>query len=352
MKLTSTSLLCVVFLAVLLAACGKTTPVASPTPQPAAPTPPPPSATPTADVQATVNAAVGLTATASAAAQATVNAAVKSTVVAMPTWTPQPTVQGNSMSEEELAALIEKSVNEAVNATNQANQQTTQATADGTITAAEAQTIYVAAANADQLIAYSEELIEAYLGLYAEYATATIQLLTAIEQDLSVMATNMEQIATIASKGAQSATAAIKELNAAAQSAGTKASQVKTSSQDYGKKVSKEVSDREKAAMEVKPDKVPTDLQSTIAALYTFTDALKSGFTDGKINPAELNKISQASANARAGLSKFGGAQLGGLSGGMEALTRQAARGQWPQAKAELPKFEKSLPARPGGLRP
>ena len=85
------------------------------------------------------------------------------------------------MTEEELAALIDAAVAEAVAASEETATATTAATADDTLTQEEIETIEIYLSGADEAIAYAEELIEAYYGLYGELALETIELLIAIE---------------------------------------------------------------------------------------------------------------------------------------------------------------------------
>ncbi len=106
------------------------------------------SAQPTPDTQATVNAAIAATGTAQASLQATIDAAVKATVTAAPT--PTPSVQYVTMSEEELAALIDQAVAEAITATQQCSTATTTATADGAVTQEEVNTVQVYLVDAEE----------------------------------------------------------------------------------------------------------------------------------------------------------------------------------------------------------
>jgi len=87
---------------------------------------------PTPDTRATVQAAMAGTTTAQANTEATVVAAVQATVLALPTATPA--AEYVSMSEEELAVLIDQAVTDAAAATEACSTVATGATADDAMT--------------------------------------------------------------------------------------------------------------------------------------------------------------------------------------------------------------------------
>jgi len=115
--------------------------------------------------------------------QATIDASVKATIATMPTPTIPASV--STMSEEELAVLIDQAVVEAASTTQQCSAAATQAAADDTLTQEEVDSVQAYVVDAEQAIAYAEALIAAYYGTYGELAAETLTLLQAIEQDLS-----------------------------------------------------------------------------------------------------------------------------------------------------------------------
>ena len=82
-----------------------------------------------------VNTAVAGTQQAQALGQATVNANILTAMPATPT--PGPTVEYVTLTEEELAALIDQAVAEAVTATEQATTAVTYTTTDSAVTSEE-----------------------------------------------------------------------------------------------------------------------------------------------------------------------------------------------------------------------
>jgi hypothetical protein len=319
------------------------------------------------DTQATVDAAVAATAQAAANIQATVNVSVAQTATAMPPQpTPGPTVEYVTMTEEELAALIDQSVNAAVAATTQASTATTQATSDDNLTQEEVNTVYVYAQAADAAIAYADEVINAYYDLYGDLATETLDMLSAVEQDLNAMAENtaalnasLQEINDTLAQGITLAEDTINQLEATAQQAQANVADAQVQAQNWANNLHAEIEDRANAALAIKPNELPTDKISALQSAFDYVDLVKNSLADNKLSKDELNGIAQLGANASAGLQSFGGAQLQGMSGKINEITGQLARGQMPQARAGLGSFETSLgtrpsmPSRPGsGLKP
>lgn len=307
---------------------------------------------PTPDTQATVNAAVAATSTTQASMQATIDAAVKATAAAAPTATPS--VVYVTMSEEELAALIDQAVAEAITSTQQCSTATTAATADGTVTQQEVDAIEVYLTDAEQAIAYADELLNAYYGLYGELATETLALLQAIEQDLALLNESLaainatlQDISALLEQGVALTEQTLAQLNAAAQKASANAAAAQAKAQTWLGTVQTELDKRAANALAVQPGQIAANRQAALLAAFEYVDAVRQALTDNKISPAELAQIAQLGANAAAGLQAQGGPQLQKLAGSINALTAQVARGQWPQAQAGLSEFEAALGARP-----
>ncbi len=311
--------------------------------------------TPTPDVEATVNAAVSATAQAQANVQATVDTAVQATTVAAPTSTPS--AEYVTMSEEELAALIDQAVAEASTSTQECSTAATQATADDTVTQGEVQTVEVYLANADEAIAYAEEVINAYNDLYGELATESLATLQAIEQDLAVMSGNtaaindsLQEINTTLESGLTLAEDTINQLNSAAQAAQDSAQQAQQQAQGWAQNHQSEIENRAAQALSVKPNNIPPDVQAALASAFNYVDAIHGALGDNKITKTELMNIAQLGANTAAGFQTRGNLDLKQFSNSVNKITGQLARGQVPQAKSGLGNFEKSLGARPAGV--
>lgn len=307
----------------------------------------------TTSAQAAIDAAVkATTAAQSAAAQPTAastptaqpSVVVKQTVVVTviaPTATPKPatpvpTVNAVSMTEEELAALIDKAVQEAVAATTTATTTTATYAADGTLTTQEVAALLASSTAAQTEISQALALAQSYYDLYAQIATDTLATLQAIEQDLNSMSQSMAQMTQILSQGQATAQAALTQLQATATKAQTAAQNAQTKEKNWAKTVQTELDNRANAALNVQPNNVPTDLKGAVANVNTYIDTVRNATGDNKISKTELGAISQAGANANAGLSKFGGTEFSGLSTAINTTTKQAARGETQKAKASL----------------
>jgi hypothetical protein len=343
---------------------------------------------PSVDTAATVSAAVQATTLAQANLAATVDAAVKATAAAQPTTasqatptlaaaaqksatpkppTPSPTPSVNyvTMTEEELAAVIDQAVKEAVAATT-ASTTTTTYSADGTLTAQEVQAMQTAVTAAQTEISQALALMQAYYDLYAQIATDTLTTLQAIEQDLNslatsmnAMATSLAQISTTLSQGLTLAQSTITQLQSYATKASQTAANVQAKEKTWAQTVQKELDQRATAALNVKPTNVPTDFRSTTQSVSTYLDTVRAALADSKVTQKELSAISLAGANATAGLKQFGGAEGQNLANSINTMTRQLARGETTKAKnsfAGLEQSARSLPSVPsspgGGIQP
>jgi len=336
-----------------LAACQSAAPTATPAP--------------TVDTAATVSAAVQATSAAQASFAATVDAAVKATSAAQttptraaastqPAATPKPSgatatpaASYTTMTEEEMAALIDQAVKEAVTATTTASTTTTSATSDGTVSSGEAQTINVNVSLATEEIAQALALMQGYYGLYYDLAVETLALLQALEQDLNSMSQSLVQITQILAQGQVNTQAAISQLQAAATKANTTAVNAQAKEKNLTKTLQTELDKRATTALAAKPTNVPADLKATGQSVSTYIETVRSALGD-KVTKSELSAISLAGANAVAGLSKNGGTQFQGLATSINNTTKQVARGELPKAKSSLGALEqsaKSLPSMP-----
>ncbi len=314
-----------------------------------------PLATPTPNAQATINAAVNATMTAQASTQSAIDAAVHATLTAVAAQvTPTPQVETVTLTEEELAAMIDTAVAEAATATAASAAASEQATADGTVTQEEVITVQVEVVGAEEAIAYAEELLTMYDYVYGELATETLVLLQAVEADLAAMAQStaevaaaLEDIATALEQGVALADETITQLENAAQAAGAKAAQIQAQNQAWYTALAAELETRAATFLDVAPNAVATDRLGAIQDTFYYLDSVRGALDDSKLSAAELSTIAQLGANAAAGLQSQGGPQLQALAGTVNQITEQLARGQLPQARANLVALEQGLGERP-----
>jgi hypothetical protein len=295
-----------------------------------------------------IQMAIAQTTTAEVTFQSAVNQAVEATVVAMPsTPTPQPTVDPYTLTEEELAALIDSSCEDAVAAFTEASSANTQATSDGTYTEDEIYNTIYYVYDAETAIAYTQDLINMYYNLYGEYASESLDLLYAVENDLNDLSTTMTEIEAILSQGAQTASAAIEQLNTTLETVQAKAGEMQTKAQEFKNKLPEVLDQRENNFANRVPTEVASDRDGAILQVYTYLDSIKTAFEDRKISSTEMGQIAQLAANAKASINQSGGPRLQGFSGNIDAITRNLSRGDWPSAQRDIGGFEASLPSRP-----
>ncbi|MBN2391464.1 MAG: hypothetical protein JXR84_12120 [Anaerolineae bacterium] len=314
-----------------------------------------PLATPAPNAQATIDAAVNATMTAQANMQSAIDAAVNATLTAVAAQaTPTPQVETVTLTEEELAAMIDTAVAEAATATTASASASEQATADGTVTQEEVITVQVEVVGAEEAIAYAEELLTLYGDMYGELATETLVVLQAIEADLAAMAHStaevaaaLEEIATALEQGVALAEETITQLETAAQAAAAKAAQIQAQNQVWYTALAAELETRATKFLGIAPDAVAPDRLGAIQDAFYYLDTVREALDDSKLSAAELSDIAQLGANAAAGLQAQGGPQLQALSGSVNQITEQLARGQLTQARASLSTLEQGLGERP-----
>ncbi len=309
-------------------------------------------------VDATIAASVSGTSTASAAASA---ASASPTTASAAAATPVESEAVVQMTEEELAALIDQSVAAAVAAVEETSTATSEATADSSVDQNETQEIYVTVQTADEAIAYALELVTAYEDQYGELAEEALAAMQEIENDLNAMNQNMEalvkeldDINASLQQGLELATETITQLQNTAQAASAKAQEAQSEVQGYVQNLPAEMEGRVSTMLDVQPDNVPADLQSSVQAAFNYLDGTRQAMADHKVTSQELQEIARLGANASAGLKQFGGAKFTSLAdaiGGAQGITAQLARGQYNQAMQGLSGLERSLGERPGNGR-
>jgi hypothetical protein len=330
---------------------------------------------------ATVNAAVQATAQAQSSTSATIDAAVKATnAAAKPAATPTPVAQATApatattapaaapvaqptpippeqyatMTEEEIAALIDQAVAEAVAATSSTSSSTTTATSDDALTQAEIDALIAVTNEALALIEAANAAIGAYYDLYGDLAVETVAALQAIEQELSAMNDSLIVIAesltamnAALQQGLILAQDTIDQLEAAAQTAKTNIAGVQTQAQSWLQSVQADLNKRAQTVLDIQPDNIATNRQGALQNLAAYVDTVHGALEDAKISADELAAIALNGANASASLKAVGGTELKGLSDSINSLTTQLARGQMPQAKASFTALQGSIPSLP-----
>jgi len=324
----------------ILSACGK--PVATPS---------------TNDV---VNTAVAGTQQAQALAQATINA---SALTARPsTPTAGPTVEYTTLTEEELATLINQAVTQAIAATEQTTAAVTTTTSDNTVTSEEVTYVYDYYYNADYYVEQTEQLLNEYYSLYSDLAQQMIVELNGIQSELAQMNdtlssidSSLQQINSTLQQGLAVAEETINQLETTAQTAQTSAQELQAQAQDMMSQLQADQQARLEAISQIQPNNIPTDRRGSLQTAFQFLDTANLAMGDNKLSRDELMNLAQLGANAQAGFQNFGGKagiaggpDLSQFTGKFSEITGQLARGQMPQARGNVDTFERSLGNRPG----
>ncbi len=315
----------------------------------------------------TVNTAVAGTQQAQALGQATVNAGVLTAIPATPT--PGPTIDYVALTEEELAALIDEAVAQAVAATEQATTAVTTTTTDDAVTTEEVVYVYDYYYYADYYVEYAEDLMAEYYYLYSDLATEMITELSSIETELAQLNdtltsidSSLQEISGTLEQGLAVAEESIAQLEAAAQQAQTNAQELQTQAQDMISVLQAEQQGRVDQLSQIQPNNIPADKAAALQSAFDFVDFANTAMGDNKLSMDELTNLAQLGKNTQAGFTSFGGAGGAGggpdltqFSGKFDEITTQLARGQMPQARGNIGQFESSLGSRPtpgagGGL--
>ena len=323
-----------------------------------------PAANPTEDPNNAINTAVAGTQQAQILAEATASS-IKMSAPATPT--PGPTVEYVTMTEEELVALIDEAVDEAVAATEQTTTAVTTTTTDDAVTSEEVVYVYDYYYYADYYVEYAEELMAEYYTLYADLATemivemdAIVNELNQVNDTLSSIDSSLQEINTTIQQGAEATQEAVAQLENAAQTAQSNAQELASQAQDMASVLQTDQQARVDAISNIQPNSIPTDQIAALQSAFTFIDSANTAMGDNKLSKDELMNLAQLGANAQAGFQTFGGPGGGG-PGGLDLskfsskfgeITTQFARGQIPQARGGVNQFESSLGGRPGGGGP
>ncbi|MFZ1755233.1 MAG: hypothetical protein WBO46_19610 [Caldilineaceae bacterium] len=345
----------------------------------------------TPNVEATVAAAVQATAVAQTQMQVSVDAAVQATTVAQNasaalTPTPTPVVITTTetvteivteivyvpqdvyvtMSEDELEALIDEAVAQAVAATEASAEAAAAATSDAVVTSQEVESVEVYVHLAEETIAYAEEVLATYGQLYTDSSAEMVAALNGIQQELATLndsaasiATSLAEISTSLEAGLALAEESIAQLESAAIAAQATADQVQAQAVVWQAAVQAQVAQAQTAQaafqnqaadfaaliQDIQPQQMAADLPASLQMVRSFAEVAQHSLADGQIDQNEILAIAQAGANASAGLQRFGGPQMQGMSGSIDTITSALARNDLPAAQQGLDGLNRQMPA-------
>ncbi|HMR64691.1 MAG TPA: hypothetical protein PKE64_11835 [Anaerolineae bacterium] len=265
--------------------------------------------------------------------------AVAAEMAAVPTYT-----------EDELAAMIDTAVAEAVAATEDYTTATTTATEDGQVTAEEVQTIEVYVQAADAAVAAADEMIGAYYAYFGELAVETVDELSAIEEELDQIEDNIETmndtlvlVEDTLNQGLELAEETIAQIENTAAAATDNLQAVQDQAQAWAGEVHTQVENRAQTLQTFQPTQLATDLPASLQQTQQFIDGVNSATGDKMLSRAELDQIAQLGVNAAASLDANGGPALQQLSGSVRSVTETLVRGNVGQAQLDLGGLQANL---------
>jgi hypothetical protein len=274
------------------------------------------------------------------------------------TPTPGPTPAYATLTEEQLAALIDAAVAEAIAASDDAASAVYTTAADDTITAEEATVVYNYYTYADYYVESAEELLATYYDLYDELASEMLDELSAIEEELAQLNTtlasideSLQEISAALEQGLAISEEMITQLENAALSTQANADELKAQAQDMMAVMQLDQQNRLNEIAQIQPNNVPNDRVSALQSAFSFVDATNLALADDKLSQVELHNLAQLGKNAQAGLPQLGrgttGAASTQLAGKFDEVSQQLARGQISQGRSNLGQIERSLGQRP-----
>lgn len=262
------------------------------------------------------------------------------------TITPMPVVDPYTLSEEELAALLDASYEEAIYNSADAADSAELSVEDGLVTEEEIFSTVYFIYESEAAILHTQELIAIYRQLYGDLAGEAEGLLVEIEGDLNELATVLMEIEDLLAQGSIVASEAIAQINASIAAIQEKVEEALNSKQAWREGLQADMDARELLFTSLAPNNIAPDIDGAVLQGYTYLDNVKAAFADQVVTRSEMDQIAQLGANARASLGAQAEPGLQILGSSIDALTRQIARGQWPQARSGIGALETALPPR------
>ncbi len=328
---------------------------------------PAPTAPPPVNTQATVDAAVAATANAQVAVEATIDAAVNATATAnalanpTPTntavvvvVTPTPVAEDTvaTMTEDELAALIDEAVAEAYAASAAYSDAAAASAADDTVTQEEIQTTDVYYTDAEEAIAYAEELMQVYYDLYGELAYEVVDELDQLESEMAsltdailLLNDTMTEIADLMEQGLAMTEDVLAQLDSATQLITENVATAQAASEAWHTAYQSAQTARMDAVNAIQPTDITANPAAALQSVADFAQLGQSAMADYKITPEELTALAQQGANATASLNATGNPKLQDLSGMINGVTGMLAAGDIPAAQANLSQLSMAMNA-------
>lgn len=299
-------------------------------------------------MDAVQQAGLAETETAQAEIDRVVSESVSATLTAIPTPTP---VVVDQMSEEDFAAAVEQSTNEAVGAAEEASQYANSASVDGELTPEELEELYYLYYWSIDEIEQALYLADMYYDLYGELLESAIVGLENIDDELqeilevsqSVLV-YLDEILGLISKGNQIAQGGIDQIQDYSHLISAHIDTISTLLPGWKQSRNDEFDLVVEQALSTIPDTAVETRRGAISLVKEYIDSINSAIGDGRFSMDELQTLSQLGANAAAGLGQFGG-EFSGASDMINGLTMNFARGQLPQINAGIGSLQGAIPS-------
>jgi hypothetical protein len=268
-----------------------------------------------------------------------------------------------TMTEEELAALIDDAVDEATAATLAYSSAATAATTDGAVTTTEVDTVAVYVQLAEETVVYAEELLTVYSDLYGTNTAAIVNAVAGVEAELATitestaaMATALIEIESTLDAGLTLAEETITQVETAAATATANAQAAVAQSATLVGNVQAEVATYQETLQGTKedftsliqsaqPQVVAATQAEVLRDVFTYADSVRGALADNQISSTEMQQIAQLGANAVAGINSQGG-RFSTLSPALTDVSKAIARGDLSGARQGLGQVEAQLPSR------
>jgi len=297
-------------------------------------------------MNATIQAATAATETAQAEINSMVSESVSATLTAIPTPTP---IVVDQMTEEDLAAAVEESTNEAVGAVEEASEYADSTSADGELTQEEAKELYYLYYWSIDEIEQALYLVDMYYELYDELLESAILELESIDDELqeilelsqSILA-YLDDISELISKGEQIAQDRIDQIQDFSHSISTHINNISTQLHGWKQSRKDEFDLIVGQALSTIPDTVADTRRGALSLAKEYSDSTKSAISDGRYSLDELQALSQLGANAAASLGQFG-REFAGITDMINGLTSSLAMGQLPQINAGIGSLQNAI---------
>ncbi|MBI9049560.1 MAG: hypothetical protein JEZ00_09080 [Anaerolineaceae bacterium] len=332
-----TSLIVLTLISLLLGACTTPQPASveqSVTVEPSA----------TMDIQATIDAGIASTSTAQAMMQEAIDQAVVATITAMPT----PEMPASEeLSEEELAQMIDEAVNEALYYSNEVESATTSSTSDDVLTEDELEMLMSYYGVSQSEIEYALMLAEMYLELYYELGEETVDLLYIVVEDLEdlyAMSEDAMELVYVLENVAANGGAITAEDIAAVIEYSQQFEDIKPMLEDLSGEwltaLQGDLTTRADEYLQLQADQVAGNRIEALAMAGDYITSVRSALGDGVLSNSELNGIAQMGANVGASFNALNLPNNSTISGSINDITGNLARGQIPQASANIGQLE------------